>query len=1325
VLVTMNNDFPTAAKTITRLLRCPSSIQLRHYGGPVLTPRIQPTSSFQSFHVTIPSLQILLSELRLRSILKILDSLTFIFDNSDDTAEYPTQASSTSENVLADTTVSIQSFGVYLIPDNADECSVEASSSRDRLEHAVYSFITHLSCMDFEQPCQVAVACMSRELLDKLSDLGVSDRKARECVQSATVNFKKEAGIRLYADSLHPARIGSMSAKALHDMSPEILSNELDQIVRSATLMTISEYGDCLPPRSNCQLALDAELLSVSIPDGGKALQISVKSICVRSGQVNLLHVHQNGNDENVPSASNDNEAALAVFVRNSSTGYHEISFQAGCVESVFNPDAYLDAVNACAIPVRALMSYDGSCCGSSRRRQKSAMIGVVDGKAASFTLVLTDNLIPFIECRFRHVVLEEAAIGSRNETPISLHAGSVSLDCVCTSTYPNIISTYSATEGQTVHENYAFRLTAHRVHESNYRDIKVDLNGVRITLLRQLLNDVLQYFSSPNYGFGLLLSGLGFEEENDYSSPVPSRPSLTINNSSIILPRDSTSVDMVGIEVEEISLTHEHVADSWSIDDCSFLNDIADPFQGKRQSATSAGSEFFYECINDETFNKTSALIPRFAVRVRNAHIFTSHSKRQFYPRYVHMPSFLASVRNTGRAEHGKSPFSVCGEINASMAEDITSRPWETVTRQPLNLGIKLDYAPKPRLLIEDIGHVISPGVSVSMRMSQFYLLMSVWFANNNELPVLFPYEIDVFENKSSGPSTPPDWPEYGTSEFVEWLKRGMAETAIYEMAICLTNVSWQCMFDRRDYFAHVPLSMSMMQPQGDYSEDVASRNFISVALENAVCRITMDKDSLQRIAIGATSIHVLDGRQSEFAFEKGIFTERHDGRSSSVDLNWGIDCGYHTLFQGLPIPFQTTVVLTPDMRCMVNLGVDMAEAALVDLSPIWILLDYFGLYFKESEYGNPAFDSELLRENVGASEVNFSNNVGDGYRSIDFRLWLINPNLIIPSSSASCIMLEAGGLFYRYMSVGESYSSQEIVASNLGVIVMSEFMDPSLRRGLRHISGSLSSCGVKTLVDEMSFSLRYDFNASSDYTRITLRVPLSPHHVVRRSMDGIECLNSVVQPFCVPSPSVCKPFVVPTRDMGPREGSIFFSYEYMKFALELLIAFPGPFPQDEPSRVTGNDNQFSIAAHVEGVNCVLCDPVMGMHRPFLSVCLVSLFLNTSQFQDTQQLPGEEMTGFQLSIEVRNSFSFFATSGMRSHIQIMVKTTLFVDYFKLGLTRNWEPLVEPFKCLVLYERCTNRGKGITFNADCPLHVNVTSAVIGKYMAFIIHHWFG
>lgn len=75
---------------------------------------------------------------------------------------------------------------------------------------------------------------------------------------------------------------------------------------------------------------------------------------------------------------------------------------------------------------------------------------------------------------------------------------------------------------------------------------------------------------------------------------------------------------------------------------------------------------------------------------------------------------------------------------------------------------------------------------------------------------------------------------------------------------------------------------------------------------------------------------------------------------------------------------------------------------------------------------------------------------------------------------------------------------------------------------------------------------------------------------------------------------------------------------------------------------------------------------------------------------------------------------SFVEISHIHTSYLSLVQATIFIDYFKLGLTRNWEPFVEPFKCLVLYEKSVSRGKGITFNADCPLHFNVTSALIGE-----------
>ncbi len=1255
--MTQKNDIAAKAIAKTRLLRYPVCIQLRHYGGPVSTSHVQSPSSFQTFHLTLPSIHILVSELRLQAILKAVNVITHVFGNTADSlgslTQAPSASSSISENVLAETNVYIQSIGVYFVPEDNEECLADSSSFRDNLEKAITSFINHLSCMDFEHPCQQAVTCTSRLLLENLSILGIPDLKAKKCVESAMANFRREAWARFHHTSSNHilGRTNRSNAKASFNFRPETLSDALDQIVRNSTLLTIAELGDCIPTELDSELAVEAESFSISLPDR-RTLNASVKSLRIRSRQVTLVNVHRNDNSTKIsrlPSASDGTDVALIIMLRDSSTGSYGISFEADCVDSTFDPDVYLDLIKACSPMIVVSSTNDGSVWRSSHHRAMTARDAIVHGNISSFSLVLTENLLPFVECTFLQVVIEKQTIGSRTTAP-TFQAASVTLDCVSTPSYSNIVSTYSSPDGEEFNANHALRLTAHRIIETNAHDFTVALDGVRITLLRQLLNDVVQYLSSPNHGLGSLLSRLGLEADGGDRALAPSKLNLIVANSSIILPRDSTSVDLVGIEVDEIQLTHEQVADTWSIDDCFFLDGVAGPLQGKRQNGNLSSSESFFECINENNVNDTPASIPRIAVSVLNAHIFTALSKRHFSTEKMHMPTFLTCVRNTGRAEQGKPSFSVCGEISESMAEDFHSRTWEKVTREPLNLGIKVDHAHILRVLIEDINYVNSRGICVGMRMSQLYLLMSVWFANNKELPVIFPYEKEVVEKLSSDPCPPIDWPEYGTSEFVERLKRGSATTATYEMAICLTNLSWKCEYDHRNYFAKVPSSMSMMQPSG--SEEDTSCNFISVALSSAVCRITSDIDSLQRIAVGATSMHILDGRQSEATFERGMFTEQQDYRSAFVDLNWGIDCSCHTLMQGLPLPFQTTVFLTPDMRCMINLGIGMAEAALVDLSPIWILLDYFGLYFKESEYGHPAFEAKLmLRENMDESAaIDFLKNIDNSYHTVDFRLWLINPNLIIPSSSEACLMLEAGGFFYRYISVDDNYSSQDIVANDLGIILMSEFIGPSKCRGLRHISGSLSSCGIKTLVDEMSFSMRYDFNAHSNYTRFSLRVPLSPQHFDRRSMDGIECLNAVVDSFSVPSPSVCKPFVVPTRDMGLHEGSIFFSYEYMRLALDLLTAFPGPFQLDElctSDKVSQiyemdgltSEKQFSISAHVQSVKCVICDPVMGMHRPFLSVCLPSMYLNTSQLQDIKRFPREEQMDFQLSIEVRLSF--------------------------------------------------------------------------------------
>ena len=41
--------------------------------------------------------------------------------------------------------------------------------------------------------------------------------------------------------------------------------------------------------------------------------------------------------------------------------------------------------------------------------------------------------------------------------------------------------------------------------------------------------------------------------------------------------------------------------------------------------------------------------------------------------------------------------------------------------------------------------------------------------------------------------------------------------------------------------------------------------------------------------------------------------------------------------------------------------------------------------------------------------------------------------------------------------------------------------------------------------------------------------------------------------------------------------------------------------------------------------------------------------------------------------------------------------------------------MIEPFKCLILYENSQQRGQGVTVNLDCPLHLNITSAAVDTF----------
>ena len=1049
-------------------------------------------------------------------------------------------------------------------------------------------------------------------------------------------------------------------------------------------------------------------------------LQCTSGEMCVQNKSATLLRIAPTSGDEINTFGSSNISVTFSIKNCHDEFASSDVYLELGHIDAVFLAEAYIDAAETLQSTTQC---FRGTMKDANNTPVKDLCF---NGNATSASILLADKFIPFLSCRLGDISIEKVS-GPRSPLSKTVFLSeSLAIECVSpygAETYPDVITTYQSNDNNVFGPSaLTIQMTSvQSAHSSEQARISITLDRVRVLVLYQFICELTQFVSSPKYGFGLLsqyLCNLDEKSKGENSSSATPKMEIIVRNSSLVLPQESTSLDLIGIEVEELSISPCKVKKSWSIDQYSFSQR---PGLNGDGLSSSSSSEGFFECMdvmkspgitpsNNVDQHGEDRRIPRVRVQLKNARIFTAIIKHCKSVSNIHMPRWNACVEQTGRMQSGKRAFRACGVIDDSIASNIECRLWEEVTTMPLSLGLTMDWVPKLRLLIENTLCDEFIGAGFDMRMSQFYLLMSMWYNNMTELPLMFPYDAEQIQTLSIDPEPPSDWPEYGSKDFIERIKHGSA-CIKFEMAICVSSLVWRCSFDQTNYFGEGidPETFPIMQSS---APDVNGKAAIVLELENALCNIKTTEETLLCVGLGATSLNLTDERCPE-GLSQGIRTKNSYHRESRMDFNWGLDCGRHTLVDGLPLPVQATVFMTPDYYCMINLGLDMAEAATSDLGVIWILLDYFGLYFKDPNYGHPAFAAEKMAENH-AMNVSQSPCL-----DIDFRLWLTDPHVIIPTSSkvdATCLMLESAGLHYRYKSFGLHFSSQDILAKDLGMVVLSTYIEADLSRGIRQVSGSLSSSGAKTLVDGLSFSLKYEYDDRSKFTRFAVRVPLSSQYFNRNAMDGIEPFDLDAKPFVVPPPLICNPLVLPSRNFGENETTVYFSYEYMKLAVELLVAFVGPnlnrideateIEKEEPSGTSSSDDIFSVTAHLESIKFVVSDPIMGMHRPFFSLSIPSLLLTASRLTEIERAKRKHDKFLGRDDAVMSS------SSNDKDLQACMDATIFLDYFKLGITRNWEPLVEPFRCMTMYEQSTTRGKGIIFDAGCPLHLNITGASI-------------
>lgn len=820
-----------------------------------------------------------------------------------------------------------------------------------------------------------------------------------------------------------------------------------------------------------------------------------------------------------------------------------------------------------------------------------------------------------------------------------------------------------------------------------NYTDFRMDFRGVRINFLRQFLNECLQFFYYSDYGVGLFRSRMKeiLEKANGTEASTAGRTHFSIYfyDCSIILPRHSDSSDMAAIEVEEASVVSSRQKNSFTMP-----TDQTDLVVGPLHADKFANPE-----------SEGDLSVSRTAIRITNFRIFTSIAEsKPDDPDWVttpESPAFGFFFGIDGRAEAQKPVYVKLASLGAQTAEDEAfwtntekaQRRWLEATANPVSLDIVVDYVPHMRLLIADPQGDRNNRVDLDVSLSQFCLLLTLWYGNMQQMPILFPHGPKEFERGARSLAVVSNFPFYGTTELKNMLST--IPGTVSETAIKFNHLSLSC---RQD------------------APTKASASPITLAFNDATVHIISDKQGVTRLGAGSLGCSLVDESK---CFKDVIKVERSGDRTFSyADTSFGILNDIRSLGVDHSLGFQLSILMGPEWA-VYNLGMQCPDLVMSDFTTIFRFLDFVTVYFADESFGNPSFVAkkrvesikEELMENTKASDKN-----EEPISVIDFRCWLRKPILKVPCDpnkvdSDFSVVESKEGLWYRF-SGADTFSSQECVAQAMTL----SFED-------RTSMDTNASVPSALLIEGLSFGLRINYQGEGEHTDISLQIPYADDGACGLTAPGV-----FVDPYVVGKPMVCVPDKKPHRYMGPRVCEITCMVDVLPRAWTSLYglfnadiqldaeSMSGVSSEEEDNSndsedesETGSDESsghedvptMSFTGNVANVRLFVLDPVLGPHLPVTVVTVAETKITTSTFGNHTE-NSEEMKG----------------QAPSDDLQVLVEANIWADYFKFGLTRSWEPLLEAYKFSVLFERSRYRGIGVTVSSDVPLHFNISGALL-------------
>jgi len=382
--------------------------------------------------------------------------------------------------------------------------------------------------------------------------------------------------------------------------------------------------------------------------------------------------------------------------------------------------------------------------------------------------------------------------------------------------------------------------------------------------------------------------------------------------------------------------------------------------------------------------------------------------------------------------------------------------------------------------------------------------------------------------------------------------------------------------------------------------------------------------------------------------------------------DVTFGLQSTEIPFVEGLPQRFQFTSILWRELS-FYSLGIDSAALKLEDLAPVWHLLEFGTSYFADSKYGNPMF---AVAEKVAEleNELECSSPHSDG-RS-DFQLWLTRPTILfgkLSSEAPTKLLVEgSGGLWYHSSSL-KGLHQQEFVCSDISVKLVD-----NLKRDL---------------VNNFSLAHRMDYIMETKHTDHATQIPAVSLKC------GLLSKRLFLKPFVLQRPTICTPAKSVSRSLQDKVCEVTALVDCVPKLQNIVCPF---FPTSES--MLEEPYTMSFAGVASGLRIFVLDPHLGSYLPLLAISLQNMHLCVSNFKPS------------------------VSPGSSEGLQAYLSTSIWADYFKLGATRTWEPLLEPYRCSVRGELSHLRGAGVSFVSEVPFQANITTAFLSTF-TYVYSEW--